>query len=80
MDVVQPNNHNPPVPYSHPIFEALIIKIAFLSNGISRMAGLADACSRKLSDDESFNPVRIPLLALAATAVSGNLRSTSERI
>ena len=80
MDVVQPDDHRPPVPYGHPVFEALIIRVAFLGNGIGRLHGLAEACSRKLGDDESFNPIRIPLLALAATAIGSHIRSTLERI
>ena len=73
---VQPNEHSPPAPYSHPIFEALITRVAFLGNGIGRLHGLAEACSRKLGDDESFNPIPIPLLALAATAVGSHIWST----
>lgn len=64
------------MPYNHPVFEALIIRVVFLGNGIGRLHGLAEACSRKLDDHESFNPIRIPLLALAATAVGSPILST----
>ena len=80
MGIVQPDDHSPPVPYGHPVFEALITRVAFLGNGVGRSLGLAEACSRKLGDDESFNPIRISLLALAATAVSNNLWPTLEHI
>ena len=80
VDVSQPNDHSPPVPYGHPVFEALIIRVAFLGNGIGRLYGLVEACSRKLGDDESFNPIPIPLLALAATAVGIHMDYTGTHL
>ena len=68
-DVPQADN-GPPEAYSHPIFKELIIKTIFLSNGIGRSCGLVDACAAKLDDHESFNPIPLSMLALAATAVS----------
>ena len=67
-DVVQPDDGSPEA-YSHPIFKELIIKTIFLSNGISRVCGLVDGCASKLDDHNSFNPIPLPMLALAATAV-----------
>ena len=80
MDIVQPDDHTPPMPYGHPVFEALIIRIAFLGNGVGRLHGLAEACSRKLGDNDSFNPIPIQLLALAATAVSSDITSALRHI
>ena len=68
-DVPQADD-GPPEAYSHPIFKELIIKTIFLSNGISRVCGLADGCASRLDDHNSFNPIPLPMLALAATAVS----------
>ena len=68
-DVPQADD-GPPEAYSHPIFKELIIKTIFLGNGISRVCGLVDGCTSKLDDHDSFNPIPLPMLALAATAVS----------
>ena len=67
-DVPQADD-GPPEAYSHPIFKELIIKTIFLGNGISRVCGLVDGCALKLDDHDSFNPIPLPMLALAATAV-----------
>ena len=67
--LVQPDNGQPEA-YSHPIFKELIIKTVFLSNGIGRSSGLVDACAAKFDDHESFNPIPLSMLALAATAVN----------
>ena len=63
----------PPEAYSHPIFKELIIKTIFLSSGISRVCGLVDGCASKLDDHDSFNPIPLPMLALAATAVGAGV-------
>ena len=72
-DIPQPDD-GPPEAYSHPIFKELIIKTVFLSNGIGRVCGLVDGCASKLDDHESFNPIPLPTLALAATAVGAGTR------
>ena len=72
-DIPQPDD-GPPEAYSHPIFKELIIKTIFLSNGIGRVCGLVDGCTSKLDDHESFNPIPLPMLALAATAVGAGAR------
>ena len=71
-DVPQADD-GPPEAYSHPIFKELIIKTIFLSNGISRVCGLVDGCASKLDDHDSFNPIPLPMLALAATAVGAGV-------
>ena len=58
-----------PEAYSHPIIKDLIIKTIFLTGGVGRSYGLVDACSAKLGDDNMFNPIPMPTVALAATAV-----------
>ena len=55
--------------YSHPIIKDLIIKTIFLTGGVGRSYGLVEACSAKLGDDNMFNPIPMPTVALAATAV-----------
>ena len=70
MAAAQPEDNSPPEPYSHPIFKPLIIRTIFLGNGVSRVGGLVDACSVKLGDHNSFNPIPIEMLALAAAAVT----------
>ena len=72
-DIPQPDD-GPPEAYSHPIFKELIIKTIFLSNVIGRVCGLVDGCASKLDDHESFNPIPLPMLALAATAVGAGAR------
>ena len=67
-DVLQ-SDDGPPEAYGHPIFKELIIKAIFLSNGIGRVCGLVDGCASRLDDNDSFNPIPLPMLALAATAV-----------
>ena len=59
-----------PEPYSHPVLEPLIIKTIYMGNGVGRLSGLAEACSVKLDDNVSFNPIPTEMLALAATAVT----------
>ena len=73
-DVPQADD-GPPEAYSHPIFKELIIKTIFLGNGISRVCGLVDGCASKLDDHDSFNPIPLPMLALAATAVGAGVCS-----
>ena len=73
-DVPQPDD-GPPEAYSHPIFKELIIKTIFLSNGVSRVCGLVDGCASKLDDHNSFNPIPLLMLALAATAVGARVCS-----
>ena len=63
-----------PEAYSHPILKELIIKTVFLSNGVSRVCGLVDGCASRLDDHDSFNPIPLPMLALASTAVSAGAR------
>ena len=72
-DIPQPDD-GPPEAYSHPIFKELIIKTIFLSNGIGRVCGLVDGCASKLDNHESFNPIPLPMLSLAATAVGAGAR------
>ena len=71
---MQPDNGTPEA-YSHPILKELIIKTIFLSNGISRVCGLVDGCASKLDDNDSFNPIPLPMLALAVTAVGAGVCS-----
>ena len=66
---IQQPDDGPPEAYSHPVFKELIIKTIFLGNGISRVCGLVDGCTSKLDDHDSFNPIPLPMVALAATAV-----------
>ena len=40
-----------------------------MGNGLHRGGGLVEACSQRLGDNESFNPIPLAMLALAATAV-----------
>lgn len=59
-----------PEPYSHPVLKDVIVKSIFMANGLGRSGGLVGACSSKLSDDDVFNPIPRPTMALAATAVT----------
>ena len=72
---IQQPDDGPPEAYSHPVFKELIIKTIFLGNGISRVCGLVDGCASKLDDHDSFNPIPLPMLALAATAVGAGVCS-----